>query len=75
FSGHYSFEGEYQNRLLVVGHAGSVVIERLFSPPADHRMEWRRRVRNAEDVVTFEPSDTFQQFLEAVVQGIDGNDH
>lgn len=75
FSGHYSFEGEYQNRLLVVGHAGSVVIERLFSPPADHRMEWRRRVRNAEDVVTFEPSDTFAQFLEAVVQGIDGNDH
>jgi NDP-hexose-3-ketoreductase len=75
FSGHYSFEGEYQNRLLVVGHSGSVLIERPFTPPADHRMEWRRRVRNAEDVATFEPSDTFQQFLEAVVRGIAGGDH
>jgi dTDP-3,4-didehydro-2,6-dideoxy-alpha-D-glucose 3-reductase len=75
FSGHYSFEGEYQNRLLVVGRSGSVVIERLFSPPADHRMEWHRRVRNAEDVRTFEPADTFQQFLEAVVRGITGGNH
>jgi dTDP-3,4-didehydro-2,6-dideoxy-alpha-D-glucose 3-reductase len=75
FSGHYSFEGEYQNRLLVVGHSGSVIIERLFSPPADYRMEWRRRVRNAEDARTFEPADTFQQFLEAVVEGIAGGNH
>ena len=74
FSGHYSFEGEYQNRLIVVGRSGSVIIERAFSPPADHRMEWRRRVRNVEDVLTFEPADTFQRFLEAVVQAIaDGN--
>ena len=60
FSGHFSFEGEYQNRLLIVGRSGSVIIERVFSPPADHRMEWRRRVRNVENVVTFEPADTFQ---------------
>src|SRR5258708_5867813 len=48
FSGHYSLEGEYQNRLLIVGRSGSVIIERVFTPPADHRMEWRQRVRNAE---------------------------
>jgi len=54
FSGHFSFEGEYQNRLLVVGGSGSVVIERVFTPPADHQMEWRRRVRNVDDVVTFD---------------------
>src|SRR5439155_24148964 len=58
FSGHFSFEGEYQNRLLVVGRSGSVLIERVFTPPADHRMEWRRRVRNVDDVMTFEPADT-----------------
>ena len=75
FSGHYSFEGEYQNRLLVVGRSGSVIRERLFSPPADHRMEWRRRIRNVEDVVTFDAADTFQQFLEAVVQGIADGSH
>src|SRR6185312_13863356 len=36
FSGHFGFEGEYQNRLLVVGRSGSVLIERVFTPPADH---------------------------------------
>jgi len=75
FSGHYSFEGEYQNRLLIVGRSGFVIIERLFSPPADHRMEWRRRVGNVESVVTFEPADTFARFLEAVTSGIAGGDH
>jgi dTDP-3,4-didehydro-2,6-dideoxy-alpha-D-glucose 3-reductase len=75
FSGHFSFEGEYQNRLLVVGRSGSVTIERVFTPPADFRMEWRRRVRNAEDVVTFEPADTFQRFLEAVMLAVETGDH
>ncbi|MCP4621294.1 MAG: Gfo/Idh/MocA family oxidoreductase [Bradyrhizobium sp.] len=75
FSGHFSFEGEYQNRLLVVGRSGSVLIERVFTPPADHQMEWRRRLRNAEDVVTFEPSDTFANFLEAATSAIAAGDH
>ena len=75
FSGHFSFEGEYQNRLLVVGRSGSVLIERVFTPPADHPMEWRRRVRNVDDVVTFEPADTFARFLAAVTSAIGGGDH
>ena len=75
FSGHFSFEGEYQNRLLVVGRFGSVLIDRVFTPPADHPIEWRRRVRNVEDVVTFEPADTFANFLEAVTSAIAGGDH
>lgn len=75
FCGQFSFEGEYQNRLLVVGRSGSVLIERVFTPPADHQMEWRRRVRNVDDVVTFEPADTFARFLEAVTSAIAGGDH
>lgn len=75
FSGQFSFEGEYQNRLLVVGRSGSVIIERVFSPPADYRMEWRQRIRNAESVVTFEPADTFACFLEAVMSAAAGDDH
>jgi NDP-hexose-3-ketoreductase len=75
FSGQFSFEGEYQNRLLVVGRSGSVLIERVFTPPADHRMEWRRRVRNVDDVVTFDPADTFARFLEAVTAAIAGGNH
>ena len=75
FSGHFSFEGEYQNRLLIVGRSGSVLTERVFSPPADHRMEWRRRIRNAESVVTSEVADTFARFLEAVTGAVAGGDH
>jgi predicted dehydrogenase len=75
FSGQFSFEGEYQNRLLVVGRSGSVLIERVFTPPADHRMEWRRRVRNVDDVVTFDPADTFARFLKGVTTAIAGGNH
>lgn len=75
FSGHFSFEGEYQNRLLIVAGSGSMIIERVFSPPADHRMEWRRRVRNVESVVTSEVADTFARFLESVARAIASGDH
>jgi predicted dehydrogenase len=75
FSGQFSFEGEYQNRLLVVGRSGSVLIERVFTPPADHRTEWRRRVRNVDDVVTFDPADTFARFMEGVTTAIAGGNH
>jgi dTDP-3,4-didehydro-2,6-dideoxy-alpha-D-glucose 3-reductase len=75
FSGHFSFEGEYQNRLLIVARSGSVIIERVFSPPADHRMEWRRRLGNVERVVTFEAADIFARFLESVARAISRGDH
>lgn len=75
FSGHFSFEGEYQNRLLIVARSGSMIIERVFSPPADHRMEWRRRVRNVESVVTSEVADTFARFLETVTLAIASGEH
>jgi predicted dehydrogenase len=75
FSGQFSFEGEYQNRLLVVAHSGSVMIERVFSPPSDHRIEWRRRIRNVETAVAFEPADTFARFLDAVTRAISTGDN
>jgi predicted dehydrogenase len=75
FSGHFSFEGEYQNRLLIVARSGSVRIERVFSPPPDHRLEWRRRVRNIESVVTFDAADTFARFLATATDAIAGGDH
>ena len=75
FSGHFSFEGEYQNRLLIVARSGSVIIERVFSPPPDYRMEWRQRVRNQESIATFEPADTFALFLDAACHAATGGDH
>jgi dTDP-3,4-didehydro-2,6-dideoxy-alpha-D-glucose 3-reductase len=75
FSGHFSFEGEYQNRLLIVARLGSVMIERVFSPTADHRIEWRQRVRNVETVVTFEAADTFARFLDRATRAVSSGDH
>jgi len=75
FSGHFSFEGEYQNRLLIVAHSGSVMIERVFSPPADYQVEWRRRIRNVETRVTFEAADIFARFLDAATNAISSGDH
>jgi dTDP-3,4-didehydro-2,6-dideoxy-alpha-D-glucose 3-reductase len=75
FSGHFSFEGEYQNRLLIVARSGSVIIERVFSPPDDYRMEWRRRIQNVDDVVTFEAADTFACFLESATDAIARGNH
>jgi predicted dehydrogenase len=75
FSGQFSFEGEYQNRMLVVARSGSVIIERVFSPPADLKAEWRRRVRNDESVAILEAADTFARFLETAVRAAVTGDH
>jgi dTDP-3,4-didehydro-2,6-dideoxy-alpha-D-glucose 3-reductase len=74
-TGHFSFEGEYQNRLIAVAPFGSVLAERIFSPPANHKIVWQRRMRNVEDVVTFEASDIFKRFLQAVVQSVATGNH
>jgi hypothetical protein len=52
-----------------------VVIERVFSPPSDYRIEWRQRVRNAETSVTFEAADIFANFLDAATRAISDGDH
>jgi dTDP-3,4-didehydro-2,6-dideoxy-alpha-D-glucose 3-reductase len=69
-SGQFSFEGEYQNRVIVVARSGSVVTERLFSLPANQKVVWQRRIRNTEDQVTFEPADSFARFLDAASHAI-----
>jgi hypothetical protein len=38
-------------------------------------MEWRRRIRNAESVVTSEAADTFARFLDAATGAAAGGDH
>jgi hypothetical protein len=47
----------------------------VFSPPADHQIEWRRRVRNVESLVRFEPADIFGRFLEAAMRAISDGDY
>jgi dTDP-3,4-didehydro-2,6-dideoxy-alpha-D-glucose 3-reductase len=75
FPGHFSFECEYQNCLLIVVRSGSAIMERVFSPPADHRIEWRQRFRHAESVVTLEAADTFARFLDVAARTIAAGGH
>jgi predicted dehydrogenase len=70
FSGQFSFEGEYQNRLIVVARFGSVLIDRIFSPPADYSIVWQQRIKNAESTLTFDPVDTFARFFEIATRAI-----
>ena len=74
-TGQFSFECEYQNRLIVVSPSGSVVAERVFSVPAGHRVVWRRRLHDKEEELSFEPFDSFARFLEAASRAIETADY
>ncbi len=67
YTGHFSFEGEYQNRLMVVARGASVTVERVFSPPGDHEVVWQMRTANQASERVFDPSDTFLGFLETAI--------
>ena len=71
FSGHFSFEGEYQNRLILVGCHGSVIVNRVFSLPPLKEVVWNRRIRNSEELVKLPAADAFEFFLADVNRAID----
>lgn len=70
YTGHFSFESEYQNRLTVIGRQGSVVVDRLFSPPADSPLGWQVRRRNEASEIAQPPGDMFRVFLETALDAI-----
>ena len=70
YTGHFSFESEYQNRLTVVAAGGSVVVDRLFSPAADMALVWRARIANQPREIIQPPADMFQIFLKEALQAI-----
>ena len=75
FTGQFSFEGEYQNRLIVVARSGSMFIERPFSPPSDFPIVLQQRIKNAESVLKVDPSDTFANFLEMAIQAVESGEY
>ena len=75
YTGHFSFESEYQNRLLLIGRNGSIQIERVFSPPADVPVVWQVRRRNKAEEVVNPADDTFLRFLSAVIDAINSGQH
>jgi predicted dehydrogenase len=75
FSGHFSFESEYQNRLTLIAADGSVETERVFSPPADFAPLWQVRRKNASAAETLPAADAFRVFLEAVAASVESGRH
>jgi len=73
-TGHFSINAEYQNRLLITTRIGSVMVERVFSPPADQPVALRRRLRNTEEIINVEPADSFGRFLDAASATKDSKD-
>ncbi len=70
YTGHFSFESEYQNRLLLVARGGSLLVERQFSPPPDSAPLWQVRRANAATQETQPVADVFALFLAAAVRAI-----
>jgi len=74
YTGHFSFESEYQNRLTAIGRHGSVVVDRLFSPPAESPLTWHVRCRNEASEIVQPAADMFRVFLETALHAIrEGN--
>jgi dTDP-3,4-didehydro-2,6-dideoxy-alpha-D-glucose 3-reductase len=71
YSGHFSFEGEYQNRLALIGRSGSVEIERIFSPPAEFEPVWNVRASSQPSERKLPASDAFGEFLADVFASIE----
>lgn len=70
YTGHFSFESEYQNRLTLVANRGSLIVERIFSPPADLEPVWQVRESNQTKERHTPAADVFRSFLEAAFEAI-----
>jgi predicted dehydrogenase len=70
YVGQFSFEGEYQNRLLVVGRNGSISVEQVFSPPANAPILWRTRRKNVPGEEVQPAADAFGAFLQSVIESV-----
>ncbi len=74
YTGHFSFESEYQNRLTAIGEGGSVIVDRVFSPPSDVPLTWHVRRQNRAEEIAQPAADMFRIFLERVLQAIRSRD-
>ena len=70
YTGHFSFESEYQNRLTAIGPCGSATIDRVFSPPAESPLSWQVRLRNDASEIVQPAADMFEVFFKAVLDAI-----
>lgn len=74
YTGNFSFESEYRNRLTLTGIGGSLVVDRCFSLPAEAPSEWQVRRANVASDDRIAPDDSFARFLSTVTGAIRSGD-
>jgi predicted dehydrogenase len=75
YSGHFSFEGEYQNRLTLIGPRGSLEVDRIFSAPADLEPVWNVRAGSRPSERRLPVSDAFGEFFAAISAAVHAGAH
>lgn len=75
FTGHFSFESEYHNRITAIARGGAVTVDRVFSPPPDVTFSSQARRRNVAEVIETPSNDAFRLFIDGVVTAISNQDH
>ena len=75
YSGHFSFEGEYQNRMRLIGKGGSLDVDRVFSPPQDFKPLWQIRKNSQSTERQMPAGDTFGIFMIEVLRAIQAGDY
>ena len=74
-TGHFSYESEYQNRLMLIARGGSLAVERVFSPPPDLPPIWQVRRASRATEESRPADDAFQAFLGAALDAVAAGRH
>ena len=61
-SGDFGFGGEYVNRVSFMAEGGTLMINRIFSPPPDHAPEWQMTLENTAKTEVRPADDAFKSF-------------
>ena len=70
FVGHFGFDTEYQNRLIVIGSQISIALDRVFTIPPDFENKIFVNQLNKQSIVTCPSGNTFSLFFSRLIKAI-----
>ncbi len=70
FVGHFGFDTEYQNRLIVIGPQISIALDRVFTIPPDLKNKIFVNQLNKQSIVTCPSGNTFSLFFSRLIKAI-----
>ncbi|MDH7568050.1 MAG: Gfo/Idh/MocA family oxidoreductase [Armatimonadota bacterium] len=73
-TGHFGFNTEYRNSILLLGPGVAVELDRVFTMPPDLPTEVSVRQNNTNRVVSVPAADTFARFFAEVFRAIEAGD-